>query len=282
MTPATQSLKTALPILNPALEQGTQVLGRTPPLNARLQQTMDALKTLAQAPGTNVALNGADRHGADAQPDGPLPRARTRPCATTGTTGGRTWPSTSPRQTAFGFAQRALLMTDQPDAAQQRRQPGRHRAGQRRRLRLAARAANEFPHGQAYGAAIDNQGNADCETGQRGYPKQAQRSRPAEPQPRHRPAHPGRPGTDLARPRPVPPARRSRAPRRPAPSSRTSRGTTDAQATRRDAGGMSTFKAGLIALVAIVGVHLPRLHQVRQPVRQPSTPSTRSSPTPTA
>ncbi len=30
---------------------------------------------------------------------------------------------------------------------------------------------NEFLHSEAYGAAIDNQGNADCETGQRGYPK---------------------------------------------------------------------------------------------------------------
>jgi hypothetical protein len=29
----------------------------------------------------------------------------------------------------------------------------------------------EFAHGQPYGAAIDNQGNADCEAGQRGYPK---------------------------------------------------------------------------------------------------------------
>jgi hypothetical protein len=29
---------------------------------------------------------------------------------------------------------------------------------------------NMFFHGQTYGAAIDNQGNADCEAGQRGYP----------------------------------------------------------------------------------------------------------------
>jgi hypothetical protein len=28
----------------------------------------------------------------------------------------------------------------------------------------------EFVHGQTYAAAIDNQGNADCEVGQRGYP----------------------------------------------------------------------------------------------------------------
>ena len=30
---------------------------------------------------------------------------------------------------------------------------------------------NEYLHSQQYGAAIDNQGNADCETGQRGFPK---------------------------------------------------------------------------------------------------------------
>ena len=30
---------------------------------------------------------------------------------------------------------------------------------------------DEYLHAQPYGAAIDNQGNADCETGQRGYPK---------------------------------------------------------------------------------------------------------------
>ena len=31
---------------------------------------------------------------------------------------------------------------------------------------------NEYLHGPLYGAAIDSNGNADCETGQRGYPKQ--------------------------------------------------------------------------------------------------------------
>jgi hypothetical protein len=30
---------------------------------------------------------------------------------------------------------------------------------------------NAYLHSQNYGAAIDNQGGADCETGQRGYPK---------------------------------------------------------------------------------------------------------------
>ena len=54
--------KTALPVLNPALEQGTQVLGRTPPLNAAFRTTMDALKTLARGPGHERRAERAGRH----------------------------------------------------------------------------------------------------------------------------------------------------------------------------------------------------------------------------
>ena len=32
---------------------------------------------------------------------------------------------------------------------------------------------NAYYHQQSYGAAVDNHGNADCETGQRGYPLRA-------------------------------------------------------------------------------------------------------------
>ncbi len=68
-------------------------------------------------------------------------------------------------QTEFGFAQRAMLnFTDgtQPDnvGSAGATQPAAGQAG-----------GPEFLHAQPYGAAIDNQGNADCETGQRGYPK---------------------------------------------------------------------------------------------------------------
>ncbi len=71
-------------------------------------------------------------------------------------------------RTHFGFAQRALLNfadATQPNNVGQQ--------GGDRSLPTAQRsAAPEFLHGQPYGAAIDTQGNADCETGQRGYPKQ--------------------------------------------------------------------------------------------------------------
>src|ERR1700739_2164913 len=61
MAPATQELKLALPDINPAVEAGTQTLARTPSLNADLQQVMGALKNLALAPGTNVAVNALTR-----------------------------------------------------------------------------------------------------------------------------------------------------------------------------------------------------------------------------
>ena len=57
LAPATAELKAALPVINPAIEVGTRTLARTPSLNANLQQVMDALKNLAQAPGTNMAIN---------------------------------------------------------------------------------------------------------------------------------------------------------------------------------------------------------------------------------
>ena len=58
----------------------------------------------------------------------------------------------------------------------------------------------QFLHAQSYGAAIDNQGNADCETGQRGYPKKLNQF-----DPQHRnlaldPHTPGEPGPDVPRP----------------------------------------------------------------------------------
>jgi virulence factor Mce-like protein len=170
MTPATQSLKTALPILNPALEQGTQVLGRTPPLNQRLQQTMDALNTLAQAPGTNVALNAlvdtVDTLNPMVKYLGPYQ---------TVCDGWNYWwtyiADHFSEATDFGFAERTLL--NQSNAAQPNNVSDQ---GANAPVNGGGfdspSGGNQYAHGPTYGAAVDNQGNADCETGQRGYVKQ--------------------------------------------------------------------------------------------------------------
>jgi virulence factor Mce-like protein len=170
MTPATQSLKTALPILDPALEQGTQVLGRTPPLNQRLQQTMNALLALAQAPGTNVGLNGLID---TVQTLNPMVRYL-GPYQTVCDDWNYWWTYIADHfseATSFGFAQRVLFNQSNPFVQNNLSDQG-GTAPMNGGAFDSPLGGNGFSHGQVYGAAVDPQGNADCETGQRGYVKQ--------------------------------------------------------------------------------------------------------------
>ena len=170
MTPATQSLKAALPILNPALEQGTQVLGRTPPLNARLQQTMDALNSLAQAPGTNIALNALVD---TVQTLNPMVRYL-GPYQTVCDGWNYWWTYIADHfseATAFGFAERTLLNQSNPAQPNNVSDQGANAPVNGGGFESPL-GGNQFAHGPTYGAAVDTQGNADCETGQRGYVKQ--------------------------------------------------------------------------------------------------------------
>ena len=99
----------------PAIEAGTQTLQRTPSLNANLQQVMTALKGLAQAPGTNVALNGLV---STVNTLNPMVRYL-GPYQTVCDDWNYWWTYLSEHiseQTAFGFAQRVLL--NQANAAQ--------------------------------------------------------------------------------------------------------------------------------------------------------------------
>jgi phospholipid/cholesterol/gamma-HCH transport system substrate-binding protein len=167
LQPATLALKQTVQDpngLNSALEVGTQTLVRTPPLDQRLQGVMQALKGLAEAPGTNVAVNALT---ATVSTLNPMVRYL-GPFQTT-CNDFNYWftylPEHQSDQTAFGFAQRVLLMfgdSTQNDnvASQGAIHPADGQNG-----------GPEYLHNQTYGAAIDNYGNADCETGQRGYPK---------------------------------------------------------------------------------------------------------------
>ncbi len=164
MQPATASLGQALPQLDPAVEEGTAALKRTPSLNSKLQQVMDRLKSLALAPGTNVAINGLSSTVSTLNPMVKY----LGPYQTVCDYWNYWWTYLSEHlseQTSVGFAQRALLnFADpaQPDnvGTQGATEPADGQDG-----------GPEYFHAQTYGAAIDNKGNADCETGQRGYPK---------------------------------------------------------------------------------------------------------------
>ena len=75
-------------------------------------------------------------------------------------------------QTNYGYAQRALInfaaISGNGVGQQGANAPANGATGGSAGLF----GGTEYLHAQPYGAAIDNQGNADCETGQRGYPKQ--------------------------------------------------------------------------------------------------------------
>ncbi len=164
LTPATAELKAALPDVNPAIEIGTRTLRRTPALNSRLQRVMVALRTLAQAPGTNLALNALV---ATVGTLNPMIRYL-GPYQTVCDDWNYWWTYLSEHlseATSFGFAQRVLLML--ANSAELNNVGTQGATGPANGV-----GGNEFLHSQNYGAAIDNAGNADCETGQRGYPKQ--------------------------------------------------------------------------------------------------------------
>ena len=169
LTPATASLRTTLPVINPAIEQGTRVLPRTPALDTRLSTVFASLQTLAQAPGTNIALNGVT---ATVKTLDPMIRYL-GPYVTVCNDWNYWWTFLAgdiDEETSFGYAQRALLNQTNPTQL--------NNVGS-----LVSSApvnggsvdtplgGNEYLHGPLYGAAVDSNGNADCETGQRGFVK---------------------------------------------------------------------------------------------------------------
>jgi virulence factor Mce-like protein len=169
LTPATAELKAALPDINPAIEIGTTTLARTPSLNANLQQVMNALKQLALAPGTNMAINALTSTVSTLNPMVKY----LGPYQTVCDDWNYFWTYLSDlvsEQTSFGTAQRALLNlanVAQPNNVGQAGAVAPVNGGGTTSLLTGG---NAYLHAPPYGAAINTNGTADCETGQRGYP----------------------------------------------------------------------------------------------------------------
>jgi virulence factor Mce-like protein len=163
--PATAQLREALPNIDPALEAGVKVLPRTPQMNQKLQGVLTQLKSLALDPGTNVALNGLDSTVTTLNP---MIRYL-GPYVTVCNEWNYFWDEIQDlvsEQTNMGMAQRALLNF----ANQQTNSVGDQGATQPADGQgVPPSQAPEYLHAPAYGAAIDGNGNADCEVGQRGY-----------------------------------------------------------------------------------------------------------------
>jgi hypothetical protein len=169
---ATRELRAALPIVNPALEEGTPVLRRTVALNQRTGEVMQALRDLVRAPTTNAALVGlAETVGVL----NPLVRFL-GPYQTVCNYWNYLFTFLGEHLSegdATGTAQRANLN----DAAHQknslRDQGATEPVNGHQTPADAAQSGDHsvaYLHGQPYWAAINNNGTADCENGQRGYP----------------------------------------------------------------------------------------------------------------
>ncbi len=178
--PATTALASTLPVLNPAIEAGTRTLARSPILNANLERLFDALKQLALAPGTNLALRGLT-----ATVDTLNPMVRyLGPFQTVCNDWNYWWTYLAEHlsaHTSYGFAQRAMVNLASPSGGSVGQQgvttPVNGTSGSDAPP-LTIFGGKQFLHAQAYGAAIDDHGNADCETGQRGWPKKLNRFDP--------------------------------------------------------------------------------------------------------
>jgi phospholipid/cholesterol/gamma-HCH transport system substrate-binding protein len=176
LTPATDALRASLPQINPAIESGTRTLARTGPLNAKLQQLMNALRTLAQAPETNLAVNALT---ATVRTLNPMLRYL-GPYQTVCGYWNYWWTYLSEHLSAvtnFGYAQRAIInfgaITGNGVGQQ-----GAYAPANNTPAGLPFAGGTEFLHAQQYGAAIDTAGNADCEAGQRGYALKLNRNDP--------------------------------------------------------------------------------------------------------
>ena len=168
-TPASAALNASLPNINPAIEAGTRTLARTPSLNANLQQVMQALQNLSQAPGTNVAINALTSTVSTLNPM----LKYIGPYQTVCDDWNYFWTYLADlvsEKTTFGTAQRALINTANSAQTNNVGQQGATAPVNGGGSDSLQSGGNAFLHAQPYGAAIDNAGNADCETGQRGYP----------------------------------------------------------------------------------------------------------------
>jgi len=200
------TVRATVPTINRALDAGIDVLPRTVRLNADLRGALAETRDLALAPFTNIGLKALTDTVATLNPTvknvgpyitvcnywnywwtyltdhlgqsdetGTIQRVqqKTAPSQTNGLT------SFGAKGYANGEGSNPIAEAESGDAA--------------------------FLHTQPYGRAVDEQGNADCETGQRGYPRRLAKNAPANLNVATDPRTPGNQGpTFSGRPR-VPP-----------------------------------------------------------------------------
>jgi phospholipid/cholesterol/gamma-HCH transport system substrate-binding protein len=162
---AAVQLRATLPTLNQALVVGTRVTRRTPPLYSRLQETVSALKDLAQAPLTNAALRALTATVATVQPQVRYLGPYITVCndwTTFWTFAAESQSTPSPGGQALRVLSNSTNNAMNSVSSGGAATPANGEQG-------APGQPPEYTHAQPYGAAVTNSGKADCEYGQRGY-----------------------------------------------------------------------------------------------------------------
>lgn len=168
-------LPRTLPRINPALSTGIPVLRRSPQINDQTRRTLATLEELMEDPGTGAAFRGL---GGLTDTLNPTLRFL-GPYITVCNYFNYSWTNVGEHLSEpdpTGGSQRTLVN----QAGQQFDDtPGEPSRGQRTSVSTQGAAypanggqtsgAKQFLHSNNYSAAIDHEGNADCESGQRGY-----------------------------------------------------------------------------------------------------------------
>ena len=248
------------------------MLPKTPPVNHKLGNVLAALKSAVLDPGTNISLNALNDTVGTLNP---MIRYL-GPYVTVCNQFNYFWDEIQDlvsEQTTFGMAQRALIQFNNHQASNAGVQGSTYPAngyqpGDPPDQGYPGDA--EYAHGPAYAAAIDNQGNADCEVGQRGYQAMENHLDPLQRRHRVGRAYARRPGDHLDRPV----ARAARRDVQPQPAdraaaARTSRGTHEEATRRHPQAQVQPVRRGRDRDRADRRVLVRRVHEVREPVREP-------------
>jgi virulence factor Mce-like protein len=173
---ATGELRRALPVINPALRTGIPVLHRVPELNTDLRDALGALHDLSAAPTTSIALRSLIGTVTTLNPT----LRYLGPYVTVCNFWNYFWTFVAEQfseESPTGSQQRALFQF----ANQQTNNVAQSNAtGPANGQNVPPGQDPEYLHAQPYGAAIDPQGNADCEAGQRGYPARLAKNAPSQ------------------------------------------------------------------------------------------------------
>ena len=161
----------AAPPISRALAAGTRNVPKTPPLSRNLKATFVATRDLATSPTTNITLQGLDD---TVKTLGPMLRYL-GPHVTVCNYWNYWWTLLSDdlsEQVASGTLQRVEAKTSPNQQNSMNSfgatQPANGQGADPLSVALMGDPVNL--HAQPYGRAVDQNGNADCESGQRGYP----------------------------------------------------------------------------------------------------------------